>query len=398
MDSVVSATVAGKSVARRSASGPALFAGFAFYVSFVVFLFFFLFPVQVFAQSIPESFDDLARQAAAARGQNDVPAAIDLYARAVQLKPDWPDGWWSLGMLQYGAGSFSAARDALTHYIELAPEAGPAYAVRGLCEFEEGDYRQSLQDIQSGLKRGAANQARNESVLRYHEAILLTLNGEFEDALRAYGYFARAGVADPEMFVAIGLAGLQIPVLPKDLKPEWRDVALAAGSAAFHFMGGDAEKAQQEFRALFQRYPVTVNAHYLYGYLLFAKNPEQALPEFKRELEIAPANASAQVMLAWALLLQNDAAGALPYAEKAAAEAPTVPTTQLVLGRAQVETGNVNEGRKHLEAALKLDPDNLEVHLALVKAYSESGRTDDARRERMLCLSVTKDEAPIARP
>lgn len=388
MDAVISAKVA----VWGSAVAGAVRLGLAVCCVFLIF------PFYLPGQSVPENFDDLASRAAAARDQGDAAAAIDLYGRAVQLKPDWPDGWWSLGMVQYGAGSFSAARDALTHYIDLAPEAGPAYAVRGLCEFELGDYRQSLQDIQNGLKRGAANQARNESVLRYHEALLLTLNGNFEDALRAYGFFARAGVADPEMFTAIGLAGLQIPVLPKDLKPEWRDVALAAGSAAFHFMAGDEEKAQQEFQILFQRYPTAVNAHYLRGYLLFAKNPEQAVPEFKRELEIAPSNAAAQVMLAWALLLQNDAAAALPYAEKAVAEEPTVPTALLVLGRAQIETGNVNEGRKHLEAALNLDPENLEIHLALVKAYSESGRTEEARRERIVCLGMTKDEAPVARP
>ena len=251
-------------------------------------------------QSIPDNFEDLAREAAAARERNDVSTAIDLYGRAVQLKPEWPDGWWFLGMLQYGAGSFSAARDALTHYIELTPDSGPAFATRGLCEFEMGEYRQSLQDIQNGLKLGAANQARNESVLRYHEALLLTLNGEFEAALREYGFFARAGAADPELFVGIGLAGLQIPVLPKDLRVDWRDLALAAGSAAFYFMAGDDRRAQREFQFLFERFPTAANAHYLRGYLLFAKDPEQAVPEFKRELEIAPTNASAQVMLAWA--------------------------------------------------------------------------------------------------
>jgi len=388
MDAVVKATIAGKRCAPARRANVGLVACLVFLLS----------PVLLLAQSIPENFDDLARLATAAAAQNDVPSAIDLYGRAVQLKPDWRDGWWSLGMLQYGAGSFPAARDALTHYIELAPEAGPAYAVRGLCEFELGDYRQSLQDVQNGLKRGAANQARNESVLRYHEALLLTLNGDFEGALRAYGFFARAGVADPEMFEAIGLAGLRIPILPKDLRAEWKDVTLAAGTAAFHFMAGDEEKSQQEFQALFQRYPAAVNAHYLRGYLLFAKNPEQAVPEFRRELEIGAANPSVEMMLAWALLLQNNAAGALPYAEKAAAEEPGLATVQLVLGRAQVETGNLSEGRKHLDAALSLDPDNLEVHLALVKAYSKSGRTEEARRERMLCLGLTKDEAPFARP
>jgi tetratricopeptide (TPR) repeat protein len=355
-------------------------------------------PLRVFAQDSRDKFDNVARQATAAREQNDVPSAIELYDRAVEQKPDWPDGWWFLGMLHYGAGEYTAARDALTHYIDLTPKAGPAVAVRGLCEFELGDYPQSLVDIRNGLALGAANQARNESVLRYREALLLTLSGDFEGALREYVPFAHAGVTPPEMLIGMGLAGLRIPILPKDLRADQRDLVLASGSAASHMMAGDAEKGRQDFQVLFEHFPATTNVHYLYGYLLFAGDPDEATEQFRRELEIAPANAAAHVMLAWGLLLRNDYSGALPYAEKAVAEAPTSPSAQLAIGRALVETGDLDSGLEHLDAALKLDPDNIEIHLAMVRAYSKSGRKEDAKRERLLSLNMTKNEAPVARP
>jgi tetratricopeptide (TPR) repeat protein len=350
------------------------------------------------AQTAPDSFDDVAREAAAARERNDVSAAIGLYGRAVSLKPEWPDGWWFLGMLQYGTGDYADAREALNHYIALMPQAGPAVAVRGLCEFETADYRQSLQDIQKGLALGAANQSENEAALRYHLALLLTLNGDFEDALREYGFFVRNKIAAPEIFMAIGLAGLRIPVLPKDLKTDLQAAPLAAGTAGFHAMAGDTEVAGREFQDVFQRFPAAANAHYLWGYLLFAKDPERAAGEFRRELEIDAGNEPAEVMLAWSLLLRNSYSEALPYAEKAAVAAPDSSTAQLVLGRALVETGAVSDGLRHLETALKLDPDNIEIHIALAGAYSRLGRKDDARRERLLCLERTKNEAPFARP
>src|SRR5260221_14167941 len=56
------------------------------------------------AQSTPATFDDLVARATEARSHNDIPAAIALYGQAVQLKPDWPEGWWYLGMLKYGPG------------------------------------------------------------------------------------------------------------------------------------------------------------------------------------------------------------------------------------------------------------------------------------------------------
>jgi tetratricopeptide (TPR) repeat protein len=302
-------------------------------------------------------------------------------------------------VLQYGTGAFSASRDSLTHFIGLTPDSGPALALRGLCEFETGEYPQSLQDIQHGLSLGAANKLRNEEILRYHEALLLTLEGDFEDALHDYAFFSHDGVTDPEMLIGTGLAGLRTQLLPRDVDPGQRDLFLAAGAAALHFMAGDEAKAQQEFQGLFTRFPTAANAHYLYGYLLFAKDPDQAVQEFKRELEMAPSNAAANVMLAWYLVLQNDSSKALPYAQKAVADAPASPSAQLALGRSLVETGEVNGGVEHLEAALKLDPNNLEVHLALVKAYSKSGRKEDARLERLQCLDATKGEAAtVAHP
>jgi len=345
------------------------------------------------AQSAAAGFDDLAVQASSARERNDIPTAIQLYKDSVQLKPDWPEGWWYLGVLQYGTGAYPQARDALTHYIELTPTAGPAFAVRGLCEFEIGEYPESLRDIERGLSLGAANQSRNESTLRYHRALLLTLEGDFESALRDYAFVAKDGVTDPQMILGIGLAGLRTQKLPKDVPAGQRDLFFAAGDAAFRFMAGDDEKGQQEFQDLFHRFPTAANAHYFLGYLLFPKDKDRAVIEFRRELEGTPSNAAAQTMVGWDLLLRNDPAGALPYAEKAAAAAPASPSAQLVLGRALVETGRVKDGMGHLDKALELDPGNVEVHFALVRGYSELGRKEDAQRERLLCIEMTKSES-----
>ncbi len=352
-----------------------------------------LLPSLASSQDTPrDSFDDLVSKASAAREQNNIPQAIDLYGQAVHLNPKWPDGWWFLGSLQYATDAYAPARDALTHYIEINPNAGPAIALRGLCEFETSDYVQSLQDIQHGLSLGAANQPRNAEILQYHEALLLTRSGRFGDALKEFGSLAKADAANPDLFEGIGLAGLRTPLLPKEVEANNHELFVKAGAAAFNFMAGDETAAQQKFQELFQRFPTAENAHYLYGYLLFPKDPDQAVPEFERELEIAPSNAAASLMLAWNSLIRNNPADALIYAQKVAAEEPAFPSAQLVLGRSLVETGDAKRGLVHLEKALELEPQNLETHIALAKAYSELGQKQDAQRERLLCLQLTTDE------
>ena len=332
---------------------------------------------------------DLIAEAAAARMQNDVPRAISLYSQAVERNPKWPDGWWFLGSLQYGTGAYDSAEEALSRYLQMVPNAGPALALRGLCEFETGKYSQSAADIQQGIALGAANQPRNEQILRYHEAQAQTRVGDYENALKSYTFFAKNGVTNPELLVAIGLAGLRMPLLPKDVPQEQQPLLTAAGDAAYRFLAGDETSAAQAFQQLFQHFPDAPNTHFLYGYLLFATDPDEALTEFLQELKVSPSSADANVMAAWALLLRNRGPEALPYAEAAVKLQPTLPSAQLVLGRSLMEAGDLEQGMEHLEKALQLEPNNLETHLALAKAYSKSGRDDKARRERTICLQLT---------
>lgn len=349
-------------------------------------------------QANPASFSDMVASANAARDVNDIPRAIDLYQQALKLNSQWADGWWFIGSLEYGSGDYAKAEDALSHYLELNQNAAPALAIRGLCEFETAEYAKSLKDIEQALALGAANQSKNERILRYHEAMLETRLGRFEDALRSYGFFAH-DEGNPELMVALGLAGLRTPLLPRELKEDQKELFARAGKAAFDFMGGDKDGARTEFQKLFGRTPPVANAHYLYGFLLYGTEPEEAATEFKKELEVNPKNAAAEVMLAWIPLLTNDGSEALPYAKKAVEADASLPSAQLVLGRALTETGDAKDGVEHLEKTAQMQPDNLEVHIALVKAYSKLGQKDDARRERMLCLEMTKnDTAPATHP
>jgi tetratricopeptide (TPR) repeat protein len=336
------------------------------------------------------TFDQLSKDADAARGSGDSARATDLYTQALHLNPSWPDGWWYLGQLRYGADDYAQAEDDFTHYLNLMPDAAPATALRGLCEFELGQYEPSLLDVQHALALGAADDSRNSQILRYHEGLLLTKLGRFEEALTSYGFFAHQHISNDELIVAVGLAALRIPEFPKDAASEQRTMSAEAGNAAFLLLSGDEAAAATAFQAFFARYPSAANLHYTWGYLLYPTDQDAAIAEFRRELSVDPRNAIDHTMLAWALLMDSSPTEALPEAKKAAEEAPALPMAQLSLGRALLETGETKTATGILENALTLDPKNLEIHIALARAYSESGREDDARRERLACLTMSQ--------
>ncbi|HUB17657.1 MAG TPA: tetratricopeptide repeat protein [Acidobacteriaceae bacterium] len=348
--------------------------------------------VFVWAQSATPGFAQVSSSAEAARQAGDLPRAILLYQDGVRLNPQWSQGWWYLGALQYGANSYASAADALTHYLALMPKAGPAFALRGQCEFEEGQFSDALKDLAQAVSLGAANDPRNAGILHFHEALLLTRLGRFEEALGQYGILVRHGALSDDVITGLGLAGLRMPILPQDIDPSQRDLVTAAGGAASSIMRGDFAAGRQGFELAFSRFPAAANLHYFYGYLLFNTDPDGAIAQFRDELAVNPSGAVDQAMLAWALGMQGEYAAALQNAEKSAAEDPSLGMAQLVLGRDLLETGHGKEALPHIEAALKIEPANLEVHLALAKVYSELGQREDARRERLVCLSLEQNQ------
>ncbi len=356
-----------------------------------IFLLLVLLPaLQVHAQDAAPQFDDLAARAAAARDQQNIPAAIALYSRAEQLKPDWAEGWFYLGLLQYSSDAFPTAIDAFNHLLQLQPNAPPAMALRGLCEFETGAYDDALRDLEQGVQKGAANEPRNEQIIRYHYAQLLARAGRFEDAVLQYQFFASHHIDDPDLLLGLGSAGMRNTALPKDIPADGRVLFEAAGSAGYVFLSGDSTGADALFNQLFVRNPTAPNLHFFYGVLLFMHGPDLAIDQFKSEVAVAPGNADAHAILAYALMFASRFAEAQPEAELALAGAPNMEMAQLALGRSLAEAGDLKRATEVLNQVLLRDPKDLEAHMALAAMYSRAGRREDAYRERMVCLGLPK--------
>ena len=348
------------------------------------------------AQAWGETFDDLAARAATARDADDIPRAVELYKQALEVNPQWREGWWFLGSLLYDADRYDEARVALTRCVELQPEMAPAWGLLGLSEFETGDYDHALQHIRQSLADSHMEKAMVR-VLRYHEAALLARAGEFQKALTTYGWFADDADAPPLLLTAIGIPALRETLLPSDIPAGRQDLFQAAGTAVWYAMKKDDAQAVRAFEQLVGRFPDSPRVHALYAAYLMGPAPGMAVAQLRRELEIEPADPDVTATLACAMLDRGDAAGALPYAEKAVQEAPRLPMAEYAVGRSLMETGDLGKGMEYLEVAVQLDPDNVEGHLALATAYSKAGRVADARAERSRALELAQGVATVAR-
>jgi tetratricopeptide (TPR) repeat protein len=344
---------------------------------------------RIHTQGQPQ-FESLASRATEARNQQNIPLAIQLYGEALKAKPDWPEGWFYTGLLQYRSNGFVPAIDAFNHFLQLQPNAGPAMALRGLCEFETGAYKDALRDLEQGIIKGAVDQPGNEAILRFHLAELLGRAGRFEDAVAQYAFFAAHHLKDPQLSLGIGLAGMRIQDLPQNVPADKRPFLEAVGDAGYAYLSGESDAADRQFNDLFARYPTTPNLNFFYGSLLYNDSPALAIEQFRAEVEHVPANTYAHGLLAFTLTIAGRFAEAKPEAEIALAAAPDMEMAQLALGRAFADTGDVERTTELLNKVLQKDPQNLEAHMGLADVYSRAGRREDAYRERMVCLSLAK--------
>jgi predicted Zn-dependent protease len=328
------------------------------------------------------SFEETARAAeeAWAAGRSDEAQAR--FEAGVSLNPLWKDGWWRLGLLHTGAGRFDAARDALLKLVALEPDAGPAWALLGLCEYGLQDYERALAHLWKGRSLGRFDDAGLRREADLHFALLLLRSGDFASAARPLGALAARESDDPRVLAACGLLALRSPRLPEEIPTGQHDLVARAGRAQCAALALRADEARAAFEDVLSRYPQAPGLHLAYGVLLRAEADPKALPTLREEARLSPASAEAHAELAFETLERGVAADALGPAREAVRLGPESAAARLALGRALVASSAVAEGIAELERAESLAPERKDVYVALAQAYARAGRARDVERAR----------------
>ena len=108
--------------------------------------------------------------------------------------------------MQAEAGRYPDAIVALNKLIEIRPNFGPGWASLGLCEFETKNYANSLSHLRRASELGFAEIPSMEKTATYHLALLLNLNGDFENAWELLASKFGKGMLAAQTKTALGLA------------------------------------------------------------------------------------------------------------------------------------------------------------------------------------------------
>lgn len=331
-----------------------------------------MWPIPALSQAArAQDFDELARQANAARVAGNSADAIRYYESALNVRPEWPEGWWYLGTLYADAGRFTDAIPVFKKLTEANPKLGPAWASLGLAEFELKDYQNSLIHLKKAQELGFAEVPYLENAATYHLVLLLKLNGEFEDAFSLMAAKFGGEALAQQSRVALGMSLLRIPLLPDQLDPS-RDALIAdAGETADLLVAADFDQAFVAFQRMLKDYPNTPFLHYAYGSALdFRSRWNEAEVQLREETRLMPHSALPYMRLAAIALKTHRPTDAMAPAEHAVELAPQSATAHKILAKTLMELGKTEPAAKETATAEKLEPEKPEVDSEVASAYA----------------------------
>ncbi|HEU0369620.1 MAG TPA: tetratricopeptide repeat protein, partial [Candidatus Acidoferrum sp.] len=332
-------------------------------------------------RSESDSFEALARQATAAREEGKTDDAIRLYEAALQQNPDWTDGLWYLGTLYADAGRYGDAIPAFQKVTTAYPKLGSAWAYLGLCEFETKDFKSSLRHLQNAKQLGFAEVPGVEKVATYHLALLLNLNGQFEEAWELLASKLGRNQLAEQTKTALALALLRVPLLPDQVDPSKDALIDAAGETAGDLVEGNFDRAFLGFQQMLKTYPNTPFLHYAYGSaLIFRARYAEAEAQLREEVKLTPRSALPFMRLAIIAMKQHHAQDALPMAERAVQLAPESALAHEILGRILAELGKSEQATKESEAAEKLKPEKPDIDPQVARVYAHASNPGEGTR------------------
>lgn len=117
--------------------------------------------------------------------------------------------------------------------------------------------------------------------------------------------------------------------------------------------------------------------HLALSYSLLNRDAE-AIPEYKKVLELKPELYEAELNLGIILLRQKRAAEAVPYLEAAAKKKPAVYRPVFFAAEALSEAGQADKAEPYYKAALEADPKSAVAELGLARSVVKQNRVEEA--------------------
>jgi tetratricopeptide (TPR) repeat protein len=332
-------------------------------------------------------YTEQAQQALAAKDLKTAASALENLAK---LTPNSAEVRANLGMVYYTEGRFADAATVFEKALQLRPDIPNGKLMLALCDAEVGRWKQAQPALEAGF--------RNPPSLQIGRTVgieLMQTDAALREAVKALGVseeMLRRFPDDPEvLYRASHLYGdraFETMVHLEAVAPNspWKLLAL-----------GEALEAQKRYDLAIIQYRKALSAdaaipgaHYRLGraLLLSGSDNEQvrdeALEEFQAAIAADPGNAGAEYEIGEIERRKGDSEQAGGHFLHAVEIDPTLEQAQIAVARMLISTGKAGDAVPHLREAIRTNPNNEVSHFFLAKAYKSLGQEANSNRESEL--------------
>lgn len=326
----------------------------------------------------PAQIERVFREGERALAEKRYEEAAKAYEQLLKLDAGSAEARARLGMIYFQQGQFERAIPALRHALKLKPSLSNADVLLAASLCELGKYSEALPGLERGFHKGgdpALRRLAGLQLLRAHTGLQQDRKA-VDVALEMSQLYSK----DPEVLYHAGkifgnYAYLTMRTL-SDLAPEseWTIQAIAESQES----QGAYDQAILRYRRLVALAPRRPGIHYRLGRALLQqseKNGDEAVREFKQELEIDPTNANASYELGVIHYRQAQYDKAEAAFKLALHYYPDFQEAEVGLGRALIALRKPSSAVDHLQRAVLLNANDEVAWYTLSRAYRDLGNT-----------------------
>jgi len=275
------------------------------------------------------------------------------------------------------------------------------HEVQGHYDMARGDYEAALRDYQKAKKLSPKDPRilyhigrtyRTMGWLAHAEKWLYRSIRKERHCVQAWNSLCRIHLERQRNDLARQAMGNALAINPRD----W---GIYFTLADHHLNLGQVDRARAVLMDVLDLEPrrvIAAEIHNYLGYLLFHEDRyEEAVPRFKRALELNPQLSVALFNLGNIHYRRKDMDQAVKCYRKALKTDPRQSGAATQLGLAYLEQGKVDPARRPLERALKVDPGDYWAHLGLSEYHRRKRRPEKAVEHAEAALAIEPKNASV---
>lgn len=312
--------------------------------------------------------------------QKDYRAAIDKYAEAISVSPNYPSAHFWKGYAHYYLNEYQPAITELDTAFNQGYAPLEIYKLRWYLQFYEGNYDLALADVQKGLRLEPTS-----SEFTFALGDVYRAKKQFQDAITAYKKFLQTSPTngDAHYFLAVSYSGINdynqqglsaIEAIKNNTKYVGESYTLIGDALN---IGKQPNEAIQAYERALNVKPELQGVYPVLSALYQTQSRlREAIETAKKGTKLFPNDGNLFVSLAWYYSLAERHAEAVAAGQQAVRLVPDQYMAYTNLCRAYNDTLQYSQAILTCNKALQLQPNDGETYLYLARAHDKSNKPD----------------------